>query len=85
MDRLQQLAPHVTKEANDQATEILNLMALAHQQGKDHVLYTPSSKTAIHPLVLHTLTSKGYKVEPVPPSPTFAFTLNGGVPYKISL
>lgn len=86
MDKLQQLAPHVTKEANDQANEILSLMTHAHHHNKDHVIYTPTSlMRTLHPLVLHTLTAKGYKVEPIPPSPTFALSLNPTTTYRISL
>ncbi len=88
MDRLQQLASHVTKEANDQAADILNLMAIAHQQNKDHILYTPTPPAkAIHPLVNHTLISKGYKVELAasPPPVLGGFSTPASTLYKISL
>lgn len=87
MDRLQQLACHVSKEANDQAEEVMNLMTQAGQQQKDHVIF--STPHAMHPLVMQTLTSKGYRVQLVPPVTSvhnFGFTATlqqPGSHYKI--
>ncbi len=86
MDKLQQLIPQVTQEANDQASDILNLMSTAQQQNKDHIMYTPPAQSkTLHPLVHHTLTTKGYKVEPIDQSSTLAFSPNKCTTYKISL
>lgn len=64
MDRLEQLQRIVSKEANDQAAELYHLITQAAQQHKDHIIYTVHG--SLHPLVRHTLTSRGYKVSEVP-------------------
>jgi hypothetical protein len=59
MERLLQLAPIVSDEANKQAGEIMRLIDEATAKRQSYIEY---ETYAIHPLVQHTLVSKGYKV-----------------------
>jgi hypothetical protein len=62
MDMLVQLLPVTSELANSQAREILDLFSKAVQQGHREVFF---HAVEIHPLVQHTLTSKGYIVEDI--------------------
>ena len=78
MESLKSLQKIVTKDANDQAFEIYNMIVQAGVQQKDSVMF---SGREMHPLVLSTLVSRGYRVTDV----TGVFGLPTCKQYKIHM
>ena len=90
MEQLMSLNPIVSPEAEKQAGEICKLIVTAISQNANaqYVEYTSIDKT-LHPLVVHVLTTKGYKVEAKTVSPgqlqLFGYSPNNYYSYIISI
>jgi hypothetical protein len=63
MDRLCNLQQKVSPEANAQAAAVCDLMEKAHKERASEVTF--STAGGMHPLVLHVLTAKGYRVDEI--------------------
>lgn len=81
MDRLLTLHPKVSAEANAQATAVCDLMEKAHKERASEVKF--STAGGMHPLVMHTLTAKGYKVDEIQ-NQNFGYSTQNVKHYKIS-
>lgn len=65
MDKLRSLDPVFSPEAEIQASEICALMGEATRTNKTYIIYAISKPRKIHPLVVFTLTSKGYSIDDI--------------------
>jgi hypothetical protein len=63
MDRLWTLQPKISPEANAQAAAVCDLMEKAHKEHASDVTFSVAG--GMHPLVLHALTTKGYRVDEI--------------------
>lgn len=65
MEKLSMLQPNVSQEANQQAEAIYQLMQEAAMSSKSYVIFETEPFRKLHPLVYHTLASKGFIVEEI--------------------
>ena len=92
MDKLINLTPVLTNEANEEAEAIYKLMqeaGLAKLKNKQtSIIYITKPNKRIHPLVLHVLTSKGYIIDDVTykqPNGITSFNYSSCTKYSITI